>query len=310
MKIVALVPGSLEDQIFFFPTLDELRQLYPSAEIDVVVEPRSRDAYRVSKTVNATIPFDFQDNNSPADWANLLGILRDRSYNLALTLNQSAAAGLLLWLAGIPQRMGYAEGSRWFLNTTVPYKADQYRPEVYHDLLATASQPCPEIAISLARKDLDWADGEQKRLGLAGSGYVLFYDTTTDGRTYPIESWQAIVQDFQKKQPSLPLVILQDSTNAAWVRSLTQVCPTLPIATPSHTGQQAAFIAGANLMLCTPSVPLQLAVALKVFTLGLFGRDEPTQLLPQSDKILGIPAPDGNLAELDPNLVLQKVWGS
>lgn len=310
MKIVALVPGSLEDQIFFFPTLDELRQLYPSAEIDVVVEPRSRDAYRVSKAVNATIPFDFQDNNSPADWANLLGILRDRSYNLALTLNQSGAAGLLLWLAGIPQRVGYAEGSRWFLSTTVPYKADQYRPEVYYDLLTAASQPCPEIAISLARKDLDWADGEQKRLGLAGGGYVLFYDAATDGRTYPVESWQAIAQDFQKKQPSLPLVVLQDNTNASWVRSLTQVCPTLTVATPSHIGQQAAFIAGANLMLCTPSVPLQLAVALKVYTLGLFGSDNPTQLLPQSDKFLGIPAPNGNLSDLAPTLVLQKVWGS
>ena len=89
MRIVALVPGGISDQILFFPTLDDLKRNYPNAQIDVVVEPRSKAAYRVSKLVNDVLMFDYKDRNSLADWANLVGILRDREYDVAIALGQS-----------------------------------------------------------------------------------------------------------------------------------------------------------------------------------------------------------------------------
>jgi len=47
MRILALVLGGTGDQLLFFPTLDTLKQQYPKAEIDVVVEPRAMAAYRI-----------------------------------------------------------------------------------------------------------------------------------------------------------------------------------------------------------------------------------------------------------------------
>ena len=41
MRILALVPGGIGDQILFFPTLDDLKQSYRESQIDVIVEPRS-----------------------------------------------------------------------------------------------------------------------------------------------------------------------------------------------------------------------------------------------------------------------------
>ncbi len=73
MRIVALVPGGIGDQVLFFPTLDDLQQTYPNAQIDVVVEPRAAAAYQVSKSVQNTILFDFKGRNSLADFGNLLG---------------------------------------------------------------------------------------------------------------------------------------------------------------------------------------------------------------------------------------------
>ncbi|HEY9659496.1 MAG TPA: lipopolysaccharide heptosyltransferase family protein, partial [Allocoleopsis sp.] len=96
MRVVALVPGGVGDQILFFPTLDSLKQNYPEVEIDVVVEPRSKSAYRVSKSVSDVIAFDYEDRNSPADWANLLGVLRDRDYSAAITTRSTWGIGLLL----------------------------------------------------------------------------------------------------------------------------------------------------------------------------------------------------------------------
>lgn len=311
MKAVALIPGGLEDQIFCFPALDGLKQAYPNMEIAVVAESSALPIYRLSKSVSSTIPFAFQSYNSPADWANLLGILRDRYYDVAFTVSDGWSAGLLLWLAGTPTRIGYGKDSKTFLTQTVPYRPEQYRPKVYHDLIAgfDTAIACPALSLKLGRTELDWAEAEQKRLNIGGGGYVVFYNNDEEGRTYPLERWQAIAQDFREKQPSLPLVALKDGGNADWATALADAIPDLVVTAPTTWGQQAAMIAGANLMVCTPGVPMQFAIALEVFTLGMIGSDKSDEIMPAGDKFLAIAAPNGELANLSADTVLQKIWG-
>jgi ADP-heptose:LPS heptosyltransferase len=314
MRVVALIPGGIADQILFFPTLDDLKQHYPDAEIDVVVEPQSKPAYRVSKSVNDVLLFDFKDRNSPADWANLLGVLRDRDYEAVLSLSRNWEAKLLLWLTGIPARVGFADGSSFFLTNPVPIKSEQYTANVYHDLLQGLgiSSPCPELALRIPKSDQDWADTERKRLGI--NGYVLIYggvsQSAIDGaERYPLGSWQKIIQDFQQKQPDLPIVVVQGADDQEFVMSLTQACPGLKVTKPGDVGKLAAMIAGANLMLCTDSAPMYLAVALQVYTLVLFGGADPEKALPKTDKFVGIKSASNRLADIPPEQVLQKVWG-
>ncbi|HEY9696546.1 MAG TPA: glycosyltransferase family 9 protein [Trichocoleus sp.] len=317
MRVVALVPGGIGDQILFFPTLDDIKRNYPDAEIDVVVEPRSKAAYRVSKSVSDVITFDFKDRSSPADWANLLGVIRDRDHDVVFSLGRSWAIGLLLWLTGTPIRIGYAtSGGKLFLTDSVPLKLDQYTAQMYHDLLQGIGMntPCPELTITIPKSDLDWAEAEQKRLGI--SSYVMIYDGLSDltqakgvSQRYPVEKWQQIVQDFQQRQPDLPIVVAQGANDAEFVSALVKACPTLKVTKPSDIGKLAAMIAGANLMICTESAPMHLAVALQVYTLVLFGFTDPEKLLPQNDKFVGIKAPSGKIADIDPGVVLAKVWG-
>ena len=77
MRILALVPGGIGDQLLFFPTLESLKNQYPQAAIDVIVEPRAKSAYRVCPYVHEVLLFDFKDRNGLADYLNLLGIIRD-----------------------------------------------------------------------------------------------------------------------------------------------------------------------------------------------------------------------------------------
>jgi ADP-heptose:LPS heptosyltransferase len=320
MRIVALVPGGIGDQILFFPTLDDLKRTYPDAQIDVIVEPRAKGAYRVCKSADETIPFDFKDRNSPADWANLLGVIRDRYYDIALTLGQRWGVGFLLWLTGTPIRVGYQGNAagQLFLTNTVPLKSEQYAAHMYHDLLQGLgiNNSCPELSVSIPKRDLAWAEAEQKRLGIAGSGYVLIHGGSSElaqakgiDKIYPVENWQQIIQDFQQRQPDLPLVVVQGPADQEFVAALTKACPNLKVTTPADVGKLAAIIAGANLLLCTDSAPMHLAVALKVYTLALFGPTDPAKLLPASDKFLGIKSPTGNIADIDPQTVLKQVWG-
>ena len=319
MRVVALVPGGIGDQILFFPTLDNLKRNYPEAEIDVVVEPRSRGAYRVCKSVNETLPFDFKDRNSLADWGNILGTIRDREYDIALSLGKSWLVGLLLWMTGIPTRVGYgANSNTLFISNAVPLKTEQYAASMYHDLLQglNINTPCPELAINLPRQDIEWAEAEQKRLGINESGYVLIHGGSSQlakekgiDKIYPVQNWREIIQDFQQRQPDMPVVVVQGPDDAQFVSQLLQSFSNLKVTSPTDIGKLAAMIAGANLMLCTDSAPMHLAIAVQTYTIALFGPTEPQKLVPKSDRIQAIKSPTGNMADISPKEVLLHVWG-
>ena len=273
----------------------------------------------VSKSVHDTILFDFKGSNSLADFANLLGVMRDREYDIALALGQRRAVGFLLWLSGIPTRVGYGGGGgEWFLTNPVPLNQNQYAAVMYHDLLKglDIDTPSPELAVSVPAKDLEWSDGERKRLGIQNGGYVIIHGGSSQlaqlkgiDKIYPVASWKAIVQDFQQKQPDLPIVLVKGPEDGDFVTALLKSTPKLKVTSPSNIGELVALIAGANLMLCTDSAPMHLAIAAQTYTLALFGPTDPGKLLPKSDRALGIKSPTGKMADISPQMVLQKVWG-
>lgn len=318
MRILALVPGGIGDQILFFPTLDDLRAYYPEAEIDVIVEPRAKGAYRVCKSVDEVLTFDFKDRNGLADFGNLLGIIRDREYDIALTLGQRWTVGLLLWMSGIPTRVGYsASAGRWFLTNPVPLKTEQYAAHMYHDLLRglEIDSPCPELAISVPKQDIEWAENEQNRLGIAESGYVLLHGGSSQlardkgiDKLYPVKKWQQIIDDIQQKQPDLPIVILKGPEDGEFVASLLQSNPDLKVTSPPDVGKLAAMIAAGNLLVCTDSAPMHLAVAVGTYAIALFGPTEAKKLLPQSDRSVGIQSSTRSITDIPPEEVLKQVW--
>ena len=128
MRILALVPGGIGDQIYFFPTLETLDSKYTDATIDVLVEPRAKGAYRVCRYVGEVLQFDYRDRSSMADYLNLLGVIRDREYDAVISYNAPWAVESLLWLNGIPVRIGeqkrilgcFLKQSPWKKHSTKP----------------------------------------------------------------------------------------------------------------------------------------------------------------------------------------------
>jgi ADP-heptose:LPS heptosyltransferase len=249
---------------------------------------------------------------------NLIGNIRDREYDIAISLGQSWFVGLLLWLTGVPTRVGYQGAGNIFLTNPVPLKTEQYAAAMYHDLLQGLgiNSPCPELAINVPKPDIDWAEKEQKRLGINESGYVLIHGGSSQlsqaqgiDKIYPAENWRQIIQDFQQRQPDLPVVAIQGPEDEQLVRSLRESLPELKVSSPTDIGKLAAMIAGANLMLCTDSAPMHLAVAVQTYTIALFGPTDPQKLLPKSDRLIAIKSPTTKMADISPQVVMERVWG-
>lgn len=305
MRIVALVPGKIGDQILFFPTLDDLKRVYPDAQIDVVVEPSAKAAYRVCKAVADAIAFDFTDRNSLADWGNLIGLLRDREYDIAISPKRQFLPPLLLWLTGIPTRIGYQGKGAFFLTAAVTQKLQQSPVARYHDLLQGLgiNSPVPELSINVPAADITWSEKEQKSLDINESGYVAIYDC--DLSTYPLDFWRQIVQNLQEKQPSLPVVAIKDGDNETFVRQMLAFFPDLKVMFPTDTGKLAATIAAANLLVCSDSVPMYLALAVQTYTVALLEQET----LLQSDRLIEVTSPTGKIADIKPQTVMQRIWG-
>lgn len=319
MRVVALVPGGIGEQILFFPTLDDLKRLYPNAQIDVAVEPRAKAAYRVCKSVGDIITFDFKDRNSLADWGNFIGVLRDHEYDVAIYLGQQKSIGLMLWLTGIPTRVAYKGAGTIFLTASVPLKTEQYAAAMYHDLLQGlgSNLPCPEISINVPASDITWSETEQKRLGVSESGYILIHGGSSQvndprdlEKIYPQDKWRQIVQNIQQRQPNLPVVVVKEQDNEQFANSLLESSPGIKVTSPKDPGKLAATIAAANLFICTDSPALQLAVAVKTYTIALFGPTDPEKMLPKSDRFFALRSPSKKISDISPQTVLDRVWGS
>jgi ADP-heptose:LPS heptosyltransferase len=317
MKILALVPGGIGDQLLFFPALDDLRRNYPEAEIDVIVEPRSLGAYRICQSVTEVIKFDYKARNGLADFGNLLGLIRDREYDVVLSLGRRWAIGFLLWMSGIPQRIGYdANAGRGFFTNTVPLNQDQYAAAMYHDLVKglEINSPCPPVVANIPKPDMLWAKTKQEELGIT-QGYIAIHGGSSRlaqqqgiNKLYPVQQWQEIIQDIHQKQPNLPIVILAGPDDQAWVRQMLQSSADVKVVAPGNIGQLAAIIAGAKLMLCTDSAPMHISIAVGTYTIALFGPTPAQKLIPQNDRCVGIQSPTGSIADISPAQILEQIW--
>lgn len=254
-----------------------------------------------------------------ADFANLLGIFRDGEYDAVVSLGQRWGVGFLLWLTGIPTRIGYGgNGSDRFLTNSVPLKTEQYAAAMYHDLLQGFGITCPvpELSVTLLKEDLKWAEIEQKTLGISESGYILIHGGSSQlaltkglNKIYPVENWLEILQKLQESQPKLPIVAIKGPEDEEFVKQLVHSLPGVKVISPPDIGKLAATIAGANLMICTDSAPMHLAVAVKTYTIALFGPTDPKKLLPENERFTAIKSPTDNMADIPAKTVLQKILG-
>ncbi|PZV03714.1 MAG: glycosyltransferase [Leptolyngbya sp.] len=309
MRVLALVPGETETQLSFFPIINQIKDSFANAEVSVVAPPSATAIYQLSKGVTEVVPYNFEASNSPADWANLLGIVRDREFDAALTLTDSWSIALLLWLSGVPTRLGYSGSANDLLLTATAPRAAE--PGHHGDLLKliNVTGAPPALTVNVPRKDLTAVDNLRQSNGLS-NGYVLVYPGATgSGTTYPTESWIAILKDFQQRQPDLPLALLQTDDAAPQTVAIASAVPNLKILRPETPGQTAALIAAANLLVAVEGYPLALAIALNVYTLGLFSGDRRVQAITAGeDRLVALTSSTGTLADITPDQVLKKIW--
>src|SRR5208283_334938 len=117
-----LVRGTnwLGDAVMTTPALMRLREKFPEAHITLLTPEKLGDLWMNHPAVNETIVFASDENAFSVGRE-----LRAGNFDLALVLPNSPRSALEVWLARIPQRIGYARPWRnWFLTMRVTPRPD------------------------------------------------------------------------------------------------------------------------------------------------------------------------------------------
>lgn len=293
-RILAVNFGGLGDAILFFPTLQTLRQHYPQATITVLCEPRCREIMERQFLVDRVITADVKAGADPQLFVHLVMQLRELDLDLAISSGTSPLVPLLLFLSGARQRIGFLPNRLGFLLTRgVALDKQQYAAAMHHDLLKglDIDVPCPLPRFPLASLAVEWAHAWLARHGFdADEPPVIIHPGASKmsvkrgiQKTWTAAQWQALIEGLRNR--GLPLIL----TGGPDDEELLAGIPTgegVVRARPENLEQLAALIAVSRLVVGSDSAALNVAVAVDVPLVGVFGPTAPDKVLPPAPQFV------------------------
>ncbi|MCU1335533.1 MAG: lipopolysaccharide heptosyltransferase [Bryobacterales bacterium] len=133
-KILVRATNWVGDAVMSLPALRALRQRFPQARISILAKPWVADLYRREHFCDELIPYTARTLGEK--WAGARELRRGH-FDTAILLQNAFEAAAIAYLAGIPERIGYARDGRTFLLTRaipVPRPGEIPRHESFYYL--------------------------------------------------------------------------------------------------------------------------------------------------------------------------------
>ena len=273
MRVLFLLPGGISAQLAAIPAAARLAEAL-NAQVQVACSPAAAPAWKLLPAVEKVIPFDFDGDASLADWANLLGNVREPDFQACINLASGRQVDLMLSMSHIPNRV--AAGG---FSATSTVSAPGGWPA---QAMATYLQPlgisldAGAFRLSLPRPALDKAAAALP----AGQGPALLLAPSGTASDWPAAQWQALPALVRTKLPDVRIV---------------------PALEGGTLIERAAQLASCDVVLSSDPVVSELAL-LNGSPLVALGRDPGT--LPQRQGVQAV-GQAGQLQGLTPEAVLQ-----
>src|SRR4030042_3233596 len=110
------------DTVLTYPAVEQLKTLFPHCHLAILVANPLVDLWKTFPYVDEIIPFQKKKGIGPF-WEdlNLSQSLKERHFDLAITLPRSFRSAFQIYLARIPIRIGFRdEGRSLFLTHAIP----------------------------------------------------------------------------------------------------------------------------------------------------------------------------------------------
>ncbi len=143
-KILIVQTAFIGDVILATPLAEAAQQRFPGSRVDFMAIPAAANLLEKNPFVHRVLIFDKRGRQRglAALWKMAAG-LKQEQYDLALVPHRSLRSALLVWLAKIPQRVGFDRSAgSWLFTASVPYK-QKHEVERNLDLLRALNGAIP-----------------------------------------------------------------------------------------------------------------------------------------------------------------------
>jgi len=308
-KIAFVNFGGIGDEILFAPVIEEVRKYVPHAHTTLFLEDRSRSVKELLPEVDTVKELNVQGQSRIKTFFQLWRLLRRQYFDVVISSGSSPFIPVLLWLTGIPVRVGFKTGasSKALLTVEAPLapRNDRkgYAAQMYFALAQSFLQwllkdeyaPMEPVLPHLKRpslEDLHWAKG-LLRPDEPGSKILIHPGVSQISvqknilKSWAPTCWAELIQRLCVEGHRVYLVGGPDDRE-----SVEDIGRLLPKQLPGFTNlygqtknlrQLAALMVASDLLLCVDSSPMHLAVGYQKPLVAMFGPTDEKKLLPPND---------------------------
>jgi ADP-heptose:LPS heptosyltransferase len=273
MRALFLIPGTAARQLQLFPAVAAVAEQL-QAQVQVVCPPAVAAWWTLHPAVEKTLAFPFESANL-ADWANLLGSVREPDFQLVVNLARGRQVDLMLSMSHIPTRV--ATGG--FSATDTAQPGGGWPAQAMETFLRPigVSLQADGFRLPVPQADLDAASEALP----SGTGPLLLLARSGASGDWPASQWDALPGRIRSHLPDLRVAHTTGSAPAGSPR------------------QQAAQVACADVVLASDPVATELALLLGLPLVAL----GPTGPLPERQGVQGVGS-GGQLGALGTDAVL------
>ena len=201
MRVLALSPGSLQLQLERLPALAAVAEQL-EAQIQVACEPAHRALWSLLPAVEKVIPFPFAGDPNLAEWANLLGLVREPDFQACLNFAAGRQVNLMLSMSHIPVRVA-TEG---FSSTARVSPGQGWKPQQLASYLKPLglSLKADTFRLSLPADAMEAARQQQP----PGEGPLLLLAPDDSANDWPKDRWQSLPDRIRERLPQLRCEVL------------------------------------------------------------------------------------------------------
>lgn len=274
------------DVVLSTPVVSVLRQARPDSYIAMMVSPFTVKLIEGSKLLDRIVVFDKKRYRGLFGSMRFAIRLRRMRFDVALILHPTRRVHILLWLAGIPRRIGWDRKYGFLLTDRIPHKKHlgkkhevEYNLELLNYIGITPSHYEPKIFVNVDKKDRDLIDSLLMQNNINKRNMIVFHP----GASCPSKRWSpgdfASVADTLIERDGFDIVVVAGEDNVGFVEDMLEHMrnrgSVLSLAGKIHLGQLSALLEDSLLLVSNDSGPVHIAVAHRTGVVVVFGRKQP-----------------------------------
>ena len=276
-KILLRAPNWVGDSAVATPAMRAIRAKFPDAEITVMVRPSVSGVFASAGFVDHV--WTEPRPSGIREWFRIARDVRRHQFDMAVLFPNSFESAAMVFLGGVPQRIGYSMDSRgWMLTQRIQgEKRKVHHVNYYLELAKAVSADVSNPTMEMSARPEDRANA-RKLVAAAGIPANARFMILSPGAAFgAAKRWGdqqfAAAADTLAEEYKLAVVIIGSEGERSISDSIRQFMKATPVILNGKTSLETliGLIAESSLMLGNDSGPVHLASALGIPAVAVFG---------------------------------------